>query len=79
MITLADTKTARCCSGQPAWTADTATHCTVWDVLYKRKFQLLQLNCGRNRELNLKAPADTDAMDINTPKRKKSKVSEHFF
>lgn len=47
---------------------------TVWDVLYKRKFQLLRLNCNANRIMNLKNLNQADA--VVTPKSKKPKVSE---
>ena len=45
---------------------------TVWDVLYKRKFELLRLNCSKNRIMNLKKLNEADC--VVSPKQKKPKV-----
>ena len=45
---------------------------TVWDVLYKRKFALLKMNCTENRIMNLKILNQADA--VVSPKQKKPKV-----
>jgi hypothetical protein len=49
---------------------------TVWDVLYKRQFKLLRLNCSTNRELNLKnLLAEAKADTVVFPKSKKQKAA----
>jgi hypothetical protein len=48
---------------------------TVWDVLYKRQFKLLRLNCSLNRKMNLKnLLAEAKADTVVFPKSKKQKT-----
>ena len=48
---------------------------TVWDVLYKRQFKLLRLNCSKNRKMNLKnLLAEAKADTVVFPKSKKQKT-----
>ena len=49
---------------------------TVWDVLYKNKFELLSLNSNRNRVLNLKALAVDARSVVPSKKRKISDTSD---